>query len=69
MTQCSACGGFCGRVCQRDNTNKAPQPAAPSTSPLTDEQIEAIYEGLKGKGWSKDFARAIEAAHGIGAKP
>ena len=20
MTQCSSCGGFCGRVCQRDNT-------------------------------------------------
>ena len=20
MNQCSSCGGFCGRVCQRDNT-------------------------------------------------
>lgn len=20
MTQCQSCGGFCGRVCQRDNT-------------------------------------------------
>lgn len=44
------------------------QPAT-APQPLTEAQIEAIYDEVKGKGWSLDFARAIERAHGIGLQP
>ena len=33
--------------------------------PLTDEQIEKIADEYGAGGWICDFARAIEAAHGI----
>ena len=40
----------------------------PQRQPLTDEQIEAIANEYGAGGWICDFARAIEAAHGIGEK-
>ena len=36
----------------------------PKREPLTDEQIEGIFESVI-DGTNQDFARAIEAAHGI----
>lgn len=49
--------------------------SAPSTGPLTDEELQEIFSGISGfQQWALTkpqvaFARAIEAAHGIGAKP
>ena len=46
--------------------------AAPQAQqPLTDEQIKHIGDTTPGQqgGWNIAFARAIEAAHGIGVKP
>ena len=37
----------------------------PQRQPLSDEQIEAIANEYGVGGWICDFARAIEAAHGI----
>ena len=49
--------------------------APPKSQPLTDEGINEIAESMPGslagfmKGWGwQQFARAIEAAHGIGAE-
>ena len=42
----------------------SPQPAQPS-KPLTDEQIMEMFNKVSGVVWISDFARAIEAAHGI----
>ena len=43
-----------------------PQPAQPS-KPLTDEQIRIIWRDIDGsEGMIMRFARAVEAAHGIG---
>ena len=45
-------------------------PAAQPAKPLTDEQIEALAKALEAQGntlWQ--FARAIEAAHGINGQP
>jgi len=99
--QCSSCGGFCGKYCQRENIKQerdepvawistgparmihwtSDEPAygddwvalytAPQQrKPLTDEQIEEIADGYlvdyripAGCAWN--FARDIEAAHGI----
>lgn len=33
--------------------------------PLTDEEIMEMYDNAGGATWISDFARAIEAAHGI----
>jgi hypothetical protein len=40
----------------------------PQRKPLTDEQIEDLYFDKFSMGELKAFARAIEAAHGIGDK-
>jgi hypothetical protein len=38
----------------------------PQRKPLTDEQINAFFEGMEpNNGFWKSFAKAIEAAHGI----
>lgn len=43
----------------------------PHRKPLTDEEIEAIHQStwMQSTATLNDFARAIEAAHGIGEKP
>ena len=76
--QCSSCGGFCGRGgCKRENVKP------PTRKPLTDEQIDAEFDretwvtvvfadGTRGialdRVTARDFARAIERAHGIGSE-
>lgn len=42
--------------------------AAQQCKPLTDEQIAEIYAGTGGLDFYLNFARAIEAAHGIKEK-
>jgi hypothetical protein len=37
----------------------------PQRKPLTDEEIESLYENTESVNWARSFARAIEAAHGI----
>ena len=38
---------------------------APQRKPLTDEEVESLYENTESVNWARSFARAIEAAHGI----
>jgi hypothetical protein len=49
-----------------------PLPVQPERQPLTDEQIQQIWDVAAGSipGWSRHiaYARAIESAHNIGAK-
>ena len=37
----------------------------PQRKPLTDVEIESLYENTEFVNWARSFARAIEAAHGI----
>ena len=75
--QCSSCGGICGRGgCKRENVKP------PARKPLTDTEIDALFNSQAwvsvvffdayGKplerASSRDFARAIERAHGIGGE-
>lgn len=62
--QCTSCGGFCGKVCKRENVAQR--------KPLTDEQIKDVATSCMW--WVREqdilddaieLARAIEAAHGI----
>jgi hypothetical protein len=52
---------------------KACTPPAPAQKPLSDEQIDYLYNEHRGDGGPtaicEQFARAIEAAHGIKEKP
>ena len=56
-----------------DNSMIAVYTRPQSREPLTDEQIKAIQKTIWHPAWCDEsemrFARAIEAAHGIGAKP
>ena len=56
-----------------DNSMIAVYTRPQSREPLTDEQVDYIYNEHRGDGGPtaicEQFARAIEAAHGIGAKP
>ena len=65
--------GLCNRL-QGEEHEKPLYTAPPKRQPLTDEGINEIAESMPGglagfmKGWGwQQFARAIEAAHGIGA--
>ena len=65
--------GLCNRL-QGEEHEKPLYTAPPKRQPLTDECINEIAESMPGglagfmKGWGwQQFARAIEAAHGIGA--
>jgi hypothetical protein len=49
---------------------KAAWPAAPVPVPLTDEQIDSMWRQPMSADWEhREFARAIEAHHGIVASP
>ena len=66
--------GRCNRL-QGEEHEKPLYTAPPKRQPLTDECINEIAESMPGglagfmKGWGwQQFARAIEAAHGIGVE-
>ena len=66
--------GLCNRL-QGEEHEKPLYTAPPKRQPLTDECINEIAESMPGglagfmKGWGwQQFARAIEAAHGIGVE-
>jgi hypothetical protein len=60
--QCKSCGGFCKKSgCERENVKPTPQ-----RKPLTNEQIKDIRVACGSPlAIHIEFARAIEAAHGI----
>ena len=45
----------------REEWNRRAQPAQ-AVPVLTEREIEDMYDAVKGKGWSLDFARAVEQA-------
>ena len=51
----------------REYAGAAPQAAMQERKPLTDEQIYEMYNEPRSDAEMLEFARAIEAAHGIGA--
>ena len=59
-----------GRICKKCSRLENPK-AQPAQEPLTDEQIAVLFEhksGFTTKETYTNFARAIEATHGIGGK-
>ena len=64
MKQCSSCGGFCGKVCQRKNEDDDIQVYQRPWVDLTDGEVDEVHgspmslehSGLLG------FVRAIEDA-------
>lgn len=67
IVRCSACGAcsegddWTELQTATDKWNRRTQPAQ-AVPVLTDAEIEDMYDAVKGKGWSLDFARAVEAA-------
>ena len=50
------------------HAEKPEQDAPPARKPLTDEELLSIWRMRDYRGYSFEFARAIEKAHGIGEK-